>query len=374
MDTICEKQLCTGCSACMNICPKQAITMQPGDMGHIFPVIDPGKCVDCGLCQAVCPAGHKAVFRAPKTAYAAWAKDAGEHKSSTSGGAAAVFTNYVLQHGGVVYGCVFDGAVSHCRIDHLSDAKKLKGSKYVHSHINETYQSVKRDLLSGILTLFIGTPCQVAGLKAFLRGKEYENLICVDLVCHGVPPQKLFFDYLKEQGIDQKDVEYVSFRESKGFYLNVRLKNNKVYRKSSFDDLYYMGFYDNILFRESCYNCEYATDTRVGDLTIGDFWGLGREIPFDEKTTDGVSLILVCSEAGERFLQNVGSGLSLFERPVSEAIKGNANLNHPSGKGNHDRFAAAYGRMPLKKALKKNLRIRRFKNVLLKVYTSLRRT
>lgn len=372
MDTICEKQLCTGCGACMNICPKLAITMQTQDIGHIFPVIDPGKCVDCGLCQAVCPAGHKAVFRAPKTAYAAWAKDAGEHKSSTSGGAAAVFTNYVLLRGGVVYGCVFDGEFGHCRIDNLSDAKKLKGSKYVHSHINETYQSVKRDLLSGVLTLFIGTPCQVAGLRAFLRGKEYENLICVDLVCHGVPSQKLFFDYLKEQGIDQKDVEYVSFRESKGTYLNVRLKNNKVYRKSSFDDLYYMGFYDHILFRESCYNCEYATDTRVGDLTIGDFWGLGKEIPFEEKTTDGVSLILVCSEAGEHFLQNVGSELSLFERPVSEAIKGNANLNHPSGKGNHDRFAAMCGCMPLKKALKKNLRKRRFKNVLLKVYTSLR--
>lgn len=374
MDTICEKQLCTGCGACMNICPKQAITMQTQDIGHIYPVIDPGKCVDCGLCHAVCPAGHKAVFRTPKTAYAAWAKDAGEHKSSTSGGAAAVFSNYVLRCGGVVYGCVFDGTVSHCRIDRLGDAKKLKGSKYVHSHINETYQSVKKDLQTGVPTLFIGTPCQVAGLKIFLCGKEYENLICVDLVCHGVPSQKLFFEYLEEQGIDQRDVESISFRESKGSYLNVRLKNNKVYRKSSFDDLYYMGFYDNILLRESCYNCEYATDTRVGDLTIGDFWGLGKEIPFEEKTTDGVSLILVCSETGERFLQNVDSALSLFERPVSEAIKGNANLNHPSRKGNHDRFAAMYGRMPLKKALKKNLRLRRFKNVLLKVYTSLRRT
>lgn len=372
MDKICEKRLCTGCSACLNICAKQAITMQTQEVGHIYPVIDSAKCVDCGLCQMVCPAAQKVSLRDPKATYAAWAKDDEEHISSTSGGAAAVFTKYVLRHGGVVYGCVFDGAFAHRRINQLSDAKKLKGSKYVHSHVGEAYKSVRRDLEAGLLTLFIGTPCQVAGLRGFLRGKEYENLICADLVCHGVPSQKLLFDYLTELGIDRNDIENVTFRERKGFYLNAQLKDHEAYRASSFEDLYYMGFYDNILFRESCYNCEYATGRRVGDLTIGDFWGLGREVPFEEKVQNGVSLILACTELGERFLQSVSDELALFDRPLSEAIKGNANLNHPSNRGNYDKFAAAYNRMPLKKALKKSLRIRRLKNLLLRAYISLR--
>ena len=368
MTNICEKRLCTGCGACLNICPKQAITMQAQEVGHIYPVIDPEKCVDCGLCQLACPADKKSFLNAPQATYAAWAKDDEEHASSTSGGAAAIFTNYVLQNGGVVYGCVYDGGFVHRRIDNLNDASKLKGSKYVHSHIEEAYKSVKADLDAGILTLFVGTPCQVAGLRGFLRGKTYENLVCADLVCHGVPSQKLFFDYVAELGIDRNHIENVTFRERQGSYLNVLRKNNAVYRKSGLEDLYYMGFYDNVFLRESCYNCEYATGKRAGDLTIGDFWGLGKEIPFEEKVVNGVSLILVCTEAGEHFLKKVSGELALFDRPLSEAIEGNWNLRRPTNRGNYEKFAARYGKMPVRKALKKSLRVRRFKSILLRAY------
>ena len=371
MELICDRHLCTGCGACLNVCPTAAITMKEKKAGHIYPVINSQKCLNCGKCQKICPVNQSVLFYNPTTAYAAWAKDDREHISSTSGGAAAVFTNFVLEKGGVVYGSVFDGKFLHKRIDNREDTAKLKGSKYVHSHTERTFKEVEADLKGERWVLYIGTPCQIAGLRCYLE-REYERLVTVDLICHGVPSQKLLFEHLKSCGVERDKIENISFRNPNGFYLTVDYADRQQYQKRNLDDLYYIAFSDNLTFRDSCYNCVYAKAVRVGDLTIGDFWGLGKEMPFEQTVKNGISVILVNSEKGRALLENCKKHLHLVERTVNEAVKGNFNLRSPSFSKNHEIFAKKYERLGCEKALKQCLRVKRMKYFILKFYLKAR--
>ncbi len=368
MEQICPINQCTGCAACANVCKKKAISMTEDTIGHIFPHVDIENCVDCGACKKACPAQNMVERQLPQKAYAAWAKDKQEHKTSSSGGAAAIFTNYILKKNGVIYGCVLENGFLHKRITNQQEAYKLKGSKYTQSYIGDTYAQIKQDLAQNKSVLFIGVPCQVAGLKAFLGKNISPNLVTVDLVCHGVPPQKLLFENLKLQGILPETISNISFREKDGLFLTVSSAEKIIYRNSVHKDLYYMAFLDNLTFRESCYSCAYANSARVGDITIADFWGLGRTVPFPKETKDGVSLILTNTEKGAAFLAACEDNLEMFERTVDEAIAGNPNLRRPSFSKNHERFVPLYKKYGFKKALKKCMRIRRIKSVLLRVY------
>lgn len=225
MKEICPIDKCTGCAACFNACGKGAITMMEDACGYIHPRIDQYKCVDCNLCAKVCPVNAKVVLRYPKDCYAATVKDDDELASCASGGIATELSRYVICKGGVVYGCTGKDIrnVRHIRIDKSEELDLLKGSKYVQSFIGGIYNNVKRDLHSGRLTLFVGTPCQVAGLLSFLR-KDYSNLITADLVCHGTPSQKMLNDNIdlycdknedikiwfrkKERNLSKCDVSY----------------------------------------------------------------------------------------------------------------------------------------------------------------------
>ncbi len=195
MKEICPTELCTGCSACYSACKAKAITMQKDKYGFEYPEIDPSICLDCGLCKKVCPNNKKLIKTQCISSYVCHAKEEQEQLTSTSGGVASVITRYIIKKGGVVYGCSaqYNMDIKHIRINNENEIDKLKGSKYVQSHIGDIYKNVKNDLLNNKLTLFIGTPCQVAGLKSFLR-KEYENLVTIDFVCHGVPS----IQYLKD--------------------------------------------------------------------------------------------------------------------------------------------------------------------------------
>lgn len=364
MIDICEKERCTGCAACMNICAHNAISMTEEEiLGYIYPEIDQDKCIDCGLCVKTCPVNTPVKLNAPLKAFAAISEDHDDLMTSASGGASSVLVNSVLNKNGIAYGCAQRNYkhISHERIDKIEDAHLLKGSKYVQSNIGYIYRDVKEDLKAGKKVLFTGTPCQIAGLKSFLK-KDYDNLVLVDLVCHGVPSQKLLtedVEYLLHDypNVDKEKV-HVEFRRKKkspeifepdwgafisyGFY---NKKENKVFahkkKKQKFlVDNYITAFMAGTIFRENCYICPYAQSQRGSDITIADFWGLKKcSVP----TTEGVSLLLANTQKGLRFINEFREKFILCERPVEEAIKGNGQLLHPSFRPNErDLFLNTY--------------------------------
>ena len=335
MKEICNTSICTGCAACMNRCPKQCINMREDNkLGHLYPQIDNDKCIDCGACVKVCPANHAIELRTPITAYAGWDKSEKEYISSTSGGAASAFARYIIRQGGVVYGCaILPGIqVSHVRIDSLSDIGKLKGSKYVQSTIGMIYKNVREDLRKGKKVLFIGTPCQVAGVRSFIVKDMVENLYTVDLICHGTPP----LAYLRKHILKKTKgtvPDEIFFR--KGDYLLLLLLGGKeIYRSSLFEqryqDTYYNTFFDGFSYRESCHTCRYAQPQRVSDVTIGDFWGLRADLPLEHP--HGCSVLLPITDKGKELIEGIRQEFNLYERTVEEAVNGNDQLRHPKEK------------------------------------------
>lgn len=336
MVDICDKSLCTGCHACINICGQKAISMQPDSLGFLYPQIDASLCVDCGLCVKVCPVNHppKAVY--PAQVYAVQSADMADLMSSTSGGAASVFSQYMISQGGVVYGCSGSDIthICHKRIENHSDLHQLKGSKYVQSNIGSVFQQVRSDLKSGRKVLFIGTPCQVAGLKNFLR-KDYENLITVDLVCHGVPSQQLLLDEIQRNKIDVHN-DSIAFRR-KGesvkdlkYGIYVKRDNYLVYAKDYPRGHYIMGFMTGLFLRNSCYSCHWASPNRCSDITIGDFWGLGNLYNAKMDKGRGMSEVLLNTKKGISYFEVCKKFCYFENRNLQEAIDGNGRFKHPS--------------------------------------------
>lgn len=353
LENICNRDDCTGCSLCMAICPVSCITMREGKLGHLYPVVDMGKCIDCGLCAKRCPANlygtgpaqgrtkeAEEMFRMPDMAYAAWAKNEKEYITSTSGGAAAVLSEYFISAGGTVYGCAAcpgeekDGkhipfTVKHVRIDSREGLYRLKGSKYVQSSIGDTIPLLKKDVRSGRPVLFTGTPCQVAAVRQ-LFPRNPENLFLMDIVCHGVPPASLLGRYVRDfLGIRPESVSGISFRESGKFIFRVKGDREYSHRPLSglrTEDLYYNLFMDGFTYRESCYRCPFATIERISDITAGDFWHLGDDVPAHPH---GVSLILPVSEKGRSIIPVLEKGMNLYVRTVQEAASGNGQLRSP---------------------------------------------
>lgn len=329
---ICPQNACTGCSSCVNVCPKACISMQFWKDGHIYPVVDESKCIDCGLCAKTCPQNKKSELRLPIAAYAGWHTNHVEYLSSTSGGAATAIAQAIIKLGGIVYGCASQKGlqIQHIRIESEADLVRLKGSKYVQSNIGDTFKNVLADLKAGRTVLFIGTPCQVAGLKSFLRN-DYDKLYCVDLICHGVPSQHQLKKHIHHVTGDK--AKLVQFR--KGNDMGLRLFDSKgemIYYSNvwvnKFRDSYYGAFIDGYSYRESCYNCRYANPRRVSDVTIGDFWGLSKDVKHDE--VNGCSCVLPITPKGLELVRM--SNLKLIVRPVEEAVNGNSQLRHPSHK------------------------------------------
>lgn len=361
IDQICDLEKCTGCFACANACPVGAIKMLPGKVGHLFPTIL-DKCIECNKCIKTCPVNNPVELQKPIKTLAFWIKDDEEHQTSTSGGAAACFTNHILEEGDTVYGSASlpHGVIEHIRIDKKEDAFKLKGSKYVHSHINSTFKSIKADLNNGKKVLFVGLPCQVAGLKSYI-GKEHQNLFVIDLICHGVPSQQVLFEYIESLGIKRDEVSVVAFREAKGSYLTIKSSGRSVYHKNECKDLYYMAFNDNLCFRDSCFTCRYSAPERVGDLTIGDFWGLGAKEPFNHNSHGHVSVVLVNNPKGQLLMESCSDKYEAVERSLDEAVAGNHNLKSPSFAPNAGKFHSLYGKIDIQSALKRCLWKRRIK-------------
>lgn len=338
MDKVCEYKDCTGCGLCSAQCPKKCISMESGNQfGHLFPKIDQAICIDCGLCQKNCPAIHPVEQRQPLAAYAAWSRDDDDYKSSTSGGAASVLSQHVISKGGVVYGCAMlpDIDVRHIRIDNIDDLYKLKGSKYVQSNVTDIYPQLRKDINDGRLTLFTGTPCQVAAVKNMFK-EQPENLILVDLICHGVPSLHMLRQHIKNVA-NYSHYDTVLFREGNGIYvIAVVVDGKEVYRRyfnmPRYKDFYINSFFDGYTFRDCCYNCRYACPQRVSDITIGDFWRLGKVIPADyiPEHPHGISVMLPSTEKGKNLIEAITSKMNLYKRSVDEAVGGNDQLRFPT--------------------------------------------
>lgn len=340
MKEVCKEEHCTGCGLCVQHCPKHCISIKLGKLGHVYPSIDQAICIDCGKCRRICPSLHDLDARYPMRAYAAWAKEVEDYKTSTSGGAASVLANNFIQNSGVVYGCVVqDGIkISHVRIDNKEDIVKLKGSKYAQSNIMDIIPLVKNDINVGLRVLFIGTPCQVAAIKQMYK-KQPENLFLVDIICHGVPSNKWLFDYITQNlKINKSDVTSIQFRPQNTYCLWILNQNRTLYKSESlwehrYKDLFLNTFIDGFVFRDSCYTCHYAKPQRISDITLGDFWGLGKDGSEDIPDHPfGVSCILPNTEKGELLIKTVYEELNIYERPIKEAIDGNDQLRTPKRK------------------------------------------
>lgn len=331
MKQICPPDKCNGCWACYNACPKQCIQMKVGKLLHLYPVINQEKCIDCGLCQKVCPNNHPLPQNKPLHTYAAWAKDEQEYKTSTSGGIGACLSRYIVQNKGIVYGCAClpDADIKHIRVENEKDLALLKGSKYVQSNINDIYKSVRKDLDNEKTVLFTGTPCQIAGLKLFLR-KVYERLYTVDLICHGVPSLGYLKFHLKSK-LSTIQSDKITFRNDNNMTLTVSYNDKPVYIydywSNRYNDEYYNAFMDGFSYRDSCHSCPYAAPTRISDITIGDFWGFKNNI--DKPHPNGLSCILCNTEKGNYLLSMIKDNIYIYERELEEAVNGNAQLQSP---------------------------------------------
>jgi len=329
VNNICPEMSCTGCCACLNICPAKAISIAENDFGFIVAKIDGNICTDCKLCRKICPQIAKSKLFEPKVVYAAWAKNKEEHLSSSSGGAASIFyRNIIERFGGACVGAAFDEGLilRHQVAEDMDGIYKFKGSKYVQSFIGDVFSKVKEYIKNKKYVLFIGTPCQVDGLKNFL-GSHSEYLFTIDLICHGVPPiaylQQHFKKYLKR---DPKIV--VSFRANNNFRMNLQFYNGeKIVKKN---DIYLHAFLEGLIYRDSCYSCRYAQKNRCGDITIGDFWGLSNDIASLKEAQDGCSVILINTEKGNELFNACKEDFVFFERTLEEARKGNRQLNSPT--------------------------------------------
>ena len=322
---------CTGCGLCAKNCPSKCISMEEGKLGHLYPIVNNDQCINCNLCVIKCPSNNEILLQNPLTAYAAWAKDKNDYQSSTSGGAASILSRKIITDGGVVYGCAMlsDCNVQHIRIDNCEQLYQLKGSKYVQSTILNILPSIKEDVRIGAPVLFIGTPCQTAAVKSLFM-EQPSNLYLIDIICHGVPSLSILKKYLINK-FGKTSFDKISFRKGSQLLLEIFDSGKKVYDAPHNKDLYYTLFMQGYTYRDSCHQCKYAQPKRVSDITIGDFWGLGKmgdcDIP-DHK--DGISVILPITEKGEDLIKSVSPELNIYCRPLEEAIKGNSQLQSPS--------------------------------------------
>ena len=339
-----DKKDCCGCSACAQICPKNSITMKTDDEGFLYPAVNKDTCVNCGLCGKICPVLNKPAVNKPLAIYAAKHKDTEVKLKSSSGGMFTALAEYILKQGGVVFGAAFDKdwQVCHQWAENIEDLDKLRRSKYVQSDINATYKKAEEFLKSGRQVLFTGTPCQIAGLKNYLR-KDYDNLLTADIFCHGVPSPAVWAKFLKET-YHAEDISFIDFRFKRfgwdSSYLNITLKNGKelsgpngifklftplfkakggkLWRK-----VYRLPFsISNLYERPSCHACAFKGPEKTADFTMADLWGV-HQIKPDFYDNTGVSVLLTNTEKAAKIFENLKDNLVYSALSYEDMVKYN---------------------------------------------------
>lgn len=333
-----QKEHCSGCSACFNICPKGAISMVPDALGFLYPIVDDKRCIKCGLCEKVCSFSDDYIkpndFSAPY-AFGARHKNLNEVETSRSGAIFIAVSEWIISQGGTVYGAGYTGhfRVAHKRACDKTGIDEFKGSKYVQSDVCDVFAKVRDDLKAGLYVLFSGTSCQVAGIQSYLRRSAINYLdrfYAIDIVCHGVPGPFIWKKYLEYLETKEEDCAIsVSFRDKDLFGWrahkeSVTFKNKGKIPYSSYTYL----FYQHIMFRHSCRVCHFANIKKPGDITIADFWGWQKTNENANKDDKGISLILCNSKKGKDLFEKVQESLDWFPVELEKCLQ--PNLKHPS--------------------------------------------
>ena len=333
---ICRSEICTGCAACVNACSLHCIEMQEDLLSCLHPVVDESRCVDCGKCRSVCPNNNSIEFHHGMEVYAAWSKDDKQRFSSASGGVASELYKFYIRNGGVGAGVTIDRL--GCRfilVKNYEDIEKVKNSKYVFSNAESIYPQIKKELELKHDVLFIGLPCQVAGLYGFLR-KHYSRLTTVDIICHGLAPFEYFKQHIEEIENRKYHIDNICFRDPEFGTDTYTLTFKDTTKHHCYNsganngvDAYQLGYHRALIYRENCYTCKYAQGERLGDLTIGDFSGLGRISPIDFPGGN-LNCVICNTEKGKALLNSTKGNIVYKERPRGEAFEFEKLLQSPS--------------------------------------------
>lgn len=335
MNLVIDKSKCCACTACKNICPKQAIEMISDEKGFLYPKINDSKCIKCGLCEKVCfyNTGYKILddHLDKIETYAVKHKDLQIRMASQSGGAFTVFSDEILKRNGVIYGVGFDKALKVCykRAITKEERNEFRGSKYVQSELNDIFKQIKKDLEDDKWVLFSGTPCYVAGLVKYLSKKKYEKLLLLDIICHGVPSPKLYKEYLiyLESCYNGK-INNFNFRD-KNFGWKTHIESFIINNKKYSSTMYTTLFYSHLALRESCHNCQFTNLNRPSDITIADCWGVQQNKP-EIDDNKGVSLVIINTKKGKSIYENILVNLNYYGININEYIQ--PQLKEPSKK------------------------------------------
>lgn len=338
---------CSGCGACVQLCPKMAVSLCANDEGFLYPKIDGSLCVNCGLCEKNCPVNHVGNDDenfSEKKAFACIANDEVIREESSSGGMFTVLAENIIEEGGIVFGAEFDEdfSVKFGWTDSVEGLGRFRGSKYLQARTENSFGECKKFLEGGRKVLFTGTPCQIAGLKAFLK-KDYENLYTVDFICHGVPSAELWQKYVKyrEKKSASRTVKTAFRRKNDGwklYSLSFTFANDSEYRQPFTKDKYLQIFLKDNALRESCYRCSFRGDNHKSDLTIADFWGIEAVCPefFDDR---GTSLLIVQNEKGKELFDSCTGMYRSRETDFFQAISFNPSyLKSPARKEKRNVF------------------------------------
>ena len=326
-----DKKQCTGCMACKNACPRNAITIEEDTKtGFLYPKINTEYCVNCNICRKVCPVENKLPENKNEIeVYACKNKNDQIRMKSSSGGIFTLIANYILNQNGVVFGAAFNEKfeVVHTWTDNEEGLEKFRGSKYLQSQIGKTFKEVKEFLEEGRKVLFTGTPCQVEGLLTYLR-KYYENLYTQDIICHGVPSPKVWRKYLEyKKNLNKEFPKKVNFRKKEiagwnAYHMNFTYSHfeENVHHN---DDPYMKFFLNNFDLRDTCYDCKFKKEKRMSDITVADFWGIKNVRPEmnDEK---GTSAILINSSKGKELFENIKNDIDWTKESMEPIIKYNS--------------------------------------------------
>ena len=321
MRTVCQSNMCAGCMACVEICPRNAIVIQ--DTKDSYNAIKTERCIECGACERVCQVNRPPEASTPVSWVQGWANDCDIRTDSSSGGFAAAIAAAFIEQGGVVCSCAFeDGVFKFNVVDNKEELKKFQGSKYVKSNPAGIYKKTLQLLKNGEKVLFIGLPCQSAAIQNYVPSKLHDSLFTVDLICHGTPSPKILEQFLKEKGYTLSQMRDIRFRVSKQFGIS---EAYQMIVPKGVTDRYTIGFLNGLFYTENCYHCRYAKLERVSDLTLGDSWG---SLLSDEERKRGISLALCQTVKGKQLLE--WANLHLEEVDLKRAVEANHQLSEPS--------------------------------------------
>ena len=328
MISINNKVNCCGCEACYNVCPKNCIQMVSDNQGFLYPQVEGDRCIECGLCENVCPIINHVIREnnEKQRGYILQHKDKEICQQSTAGGAFTEIATYVINQGGIVFGVELteDYVVRHVGIENKGELVKFRNSKYVQSRIGDIFKQIKKELLKGRQVCFSGTPCQVEGLRGFL-GKEYSNLILVDIVCRAVPSPGVWEKYIKYEVDNKGEISSIRFRDKTLGYqystMQLKTKNGKCYRGGIEVQPWLRMFFSGMIIRPSCTECQFRSRYRNSDYTIWDcFPSYKFDKSFDEKK--GTTRMLVHTEKGQSLLAKIEEQYKIKEIDSDKIVEG----------------------------------------------------